>query len=400
MQPQRSGGIGPEGFTALSRDRRAVAASASPTRRDRPRLPGPIHGAGRGRAASSAPTDEAGAHVEIAKLEQQIQQLEIRGRSQPRATWTRAGPGASSAGPPSSTDGSKANRILRPNPSFSPAPVPNRCSMQPMKAPSGMQTELPTGCVLTPAESRRSVFLRLDPRLLAAQKNSRKSGKPSGRLLPSDRNWTVSGAHFGRRLPLSRFRPSKRRRIWLDRRGEAVEQLRTSAALRLQVNQSEDQIRFGERPGNGASCPRYQLRRYPSRLLEIGRRILQRETDARTQRRDLEREQKRLGRHRTKAERQRSDLADKARADWDRRWTTATTGLPVPTDAKPDSVQEVVRLLDTVAADSEQINELVHRIQAMERDDHDFSAAVAGNSGAIWRRLVKCGRVDHCQETL
>src|ERR1039458_3565459 len=107
----------------------------------------------------------------------------------------------------------------------------------------------------------------------------------------------------------------------------------------------------------------------------MGRRIVQRVNDARTQRRDLEREQKRLEDERANTERRRFEL-EQALADWERQWATATAGLPVPAEAKPDAVQEVVRLLDTVAADSEQSNALVHRIQTMERDDREFSAAV------------------------
>jgi uncharacterized protein YhaN len=163
---------------------------------------------------------------------------------------------------------------------------------------------------------------------------------------------------------------------WLDRRRDVVEQLRMAATLRQQVNQSEDQVRLAREALKTVLHPLdVAAEGTLAELVEMGRRIVERANDARTRSRDLEKEQKRLAAERTKAERQRADL-EQDRAEWDRHWATATTGLPVPAETKPGTVQEVVRLLDTVATDSEQINALAHRIRTMERDDHDFSAAV------------------------
>ncbi len=328
-------------------------------------------------------TDEADAHVEIAKLEQQIQQLENQG-----AVPTE-----------SELDQSRARRELgwtavkhrwlnaEPDTAAEPGFLSGTGSGQALDSAYEGSVRHADGI----ADGLRFDAGRVEKKVLwldqvargteeLAQTREAIKGAAAKRQ-ELDREWRALWA-LASIEPLS---PSEML-DWLDRRGEVVEQLRTSAALRQQVNQSEDQIRFGlEALKMALRALDIKSEGTLAELLEIGRGILQRENDARTQRRDLEREQKRLEVVRTRAERQRSDL-NKACADWDRQWATATTGLPVPADAKPDCVKEVVRLLDTVAADSEQINDLVHRIHAMERDDHDFSAAVteiAVRSGVV-----------------
>lgn len=163
---------------------------------------------------------------------------------------------------------------------------------------------------------------------------------------------------------------------WLDRRRDAIEQFRAANSLRQQVGDVEDQI------GKSQVALKHAIEALNvgtdgslAEFVEIGRRIVKRAEHDRTEKRDLEREQKRLDSESGKTEKRRSEL-EQALAKWSRDWAGTISGLPVPPGARPDAVQEVVRLLDAVAADSEQINALVHRIQTMERDDQGFSAAV------------------------
>ena len=109
--------------------------------------------------------------------------------------------------------------------------------------------------------------------------------------------------------------------------------------------------------------------------MQTGRGIVERGNQGRTRKRDAEKEQKRLEAERAKAEARRTELQDGI-ADWDKQWSAAIDGLPVPGGAKPDAVQEVVELLDEIAADSEQINGLIHRIETMQRDDQEYSTEV------------------------
>jgi uncharacterized protein YhaN len=318
-------------------------------------------------------TDGAGAHVGIAKLEQQIQQLENQGEVPTE----------------SDLDQSRARRELgwtavkhrwlngEPDTAAEPEFLSGTGSGQALDAAYEGAVRhadgIADGLRINAGRVEKKV-LWLDQVAHGAENLAQIRGaikEATARRQELDRDWRALWAPASIE-PLSPVEMLD----WLDRRAEVVEQLRTSAALRQQVNQSEDQIRLGREALKMAlHSLNINSEGTLAELLEMGRRIVQRGNDARTQRRDLEREQKRLQVDRTKAERQRSDL-DQARAEWDRQWATATTGLPVPADAEPDAVQEVVQLLDKVAADSEQINDLVHRIQTMERDDHDFSAAV------------------------
>lgn len=317
--------------------------------------------------------DEASAQAEIAELERKIQQLEDRGQVPTE----------------SDLDQSRARRELgwtavkhrwldgEPDAAAEPGFLSGASSEQPLDAAYEGAVRHADGI----ADGLRIHAGRVEKKVLWLEQLARGMEK-----LAQTRETTEGAA--ARRQELVRewsalWAPASIEPLspaemldWLDRRRDVVEQLRMAATLRRQVEQSEEQIRVGREALKTALRPLDVVGEGTlAELVEMGRRIVGRGNDARTRRRDLEREQKRLEVERTKAERQRSDL-EQARADWDRRWAAATTGLPVPAEAKPDAVQEVVRLLDTVATDSEQISAFAHRIQTMERDEHDFSAAV------------------------
>jgi uncharacterized protein YhaN len=163
---------------------------------------------------------------------------------------------------------------------------------------------------------------------------------------------------------------------WLDRRREAVENIRARTALKRQLSEVEAQSREA-REGLETALQAHNGTTVGSlaELAEIGRHIVERANEDRATRRDLEKERKRLESERAETEERRSEL-NLALAAWSRQWATAISGLPVLAEAKADAVQEVVRLLDAVAADSEQINALIHRIETIKRDDLEFSAEV------------------------
>ena len=318
-------------------------------------------------------TDEAGAHVEIAELERKIQELEDRGQVPTEIDLDR----------------SRARRELgwtavkhrwlngEPDAAAEPEFLSGAGAGQPLYAAYEGAVRHADGI----ADGLRIHAGRVEKKVLWLEQLARATEKlaqtrrtaeeAADRRQGLDREWRALWARASIE-PLSPVEMLD----WLDRRRDVVEELRTAAALRQQVNQSEDQIRLGREALRMALHPLDVTSEGTlAELVEMGRRIVQRVNDARTQRRDLEREQKRLEDERANTERRRFEL-EQALADWERQWATATAGLPVPAEAKPDAVQEVVRLLDTVAADSEQINALVHRIQTMERDDREFSAAV------------------------
>ena len=317
--------------------------------------------------------DEAGIQVEIAKLEQKIQQLEDQGEVPTE----------------SNLDQSRARRELgwaavkhrwlngEPNTTAEPEFLSGASSGQPLDTAYEGAVRHADGI----ADGLRIHAGRVEKKVLWLEQLARGTEK-----LAQTRRTTEKAADTRQELDrewralwtLASIEPLSPVEMldWLDRRRDVVEQLRMAAALRQQVNQSEDQIRLGREALKMALHPLdVTCEGTLAELVEMGRRIVERGNDARTRRRDLEREQKRLGVERKEPEQRRSEL-EQARADWYRKWATATTGLPVPGEAKPDTVQEVVRSLDAVAADSEQINSFAHRIETMERNDRDFSAAV------------------------
>jgi hypothetical protein len=170
---------------------------------------------------------------------------------------------------------------------------------------------------------------------------------------------------------------------WLERRRELIEQIRSVAALRLQVAGVGDLLRQRrETFASALAAARAPATGSLAELVETARRVVQRADENRTSRRDLDRERERLAREASKGERARADLETEL-SNWGRQWATAVAGLPVASDTKPETVQEVVRLLDAVAGDSEQIIGLTHRIGTMERDDHEFSTAVHGLAARV-----------------
>ncbi|MBS1854929.1 MAG: AAA family ATPase [Acidobacteria bacterium] len=163
---------------------------------------------------------------------------------------------------------------------------------------------------------------------------------------------------------------------WLEKRRNVVEVIEHAAELRRALTEAEGQIQtwrdslsaallaFGETAGGTLG-----------QLAQRAQSIVQVENETRSRRRELERDQRRLESERKKAEEHKANV-EGALGQWDRDWAEAVKGLPVPGGATPDTVQEVVRLLDEVATDADQINGLVHRIETMERDEKEFSASV------------------------
>ncbi len=163
---------------------------------------------------------------------------------------------------------------------------------------------------------------------------------------------------------------------WLEKRRDVVEGLLHAAELRRALTEAEGKIQiwrkaletalltFGEATGGTLS-----------ELAQRAQSVVQAENETRTKRRELERDQSKLESERKKAKEHQADV-EGALAQWGRDWAEAIKGLPVPFGVTPDTVQEVVRLLDEVATDAEQIKSLVHRIETMGRDEEEFSAEV------------------------
>jgi uncharacterized protein YhaN len=163
---------------------------------------------------------------------------------------------------------------------------------------------------------------------------------------------------------------------WLEARRDVVDALRNAGGFRRDLAETEAQLRSWQEALEAALASlQANATGSLAELIHEARNIVERADDTRIRRRDLEKEQRRLESERLKVEARRSQLQD-AIADWDKQWAAAVDGLPVPEGAKPDTVQEVVRLLDEIAADAEQINGLIHRIETMQRDDEAFSAEV------------------------
>lgn len=188
---------------------------------------------------------------------------------------------------------------------------------------------------------------------------------------------------------------------WLETRRDVIEELRTAATLRRELTEAEEQL------GSWRNALQAALTSLTAsttgalaELIQTGLGIVERGNQARTLKRDLEKEDKRLEAERVRADTRRAELQD-AIADWDKQWSAAINGLPVPTGAKPDAVQEVVELLDEIAADSEQINGLIHRIETMQRDDQDYLTEVgkiAARSGIAFEdanALIMIKKLHH-----
>lgn len=163
---------------------------------------------------------------------------------------------------------------------------------------------------------------------------------------------------------------------WLEARRDVVNALRGAAALRRDLAETEGQLDSWREALTAALASLPAPGTGPvAGLIAEARNIVERAQTTRVRKRDLEKEQKRLESERVKAEGRRLHFQN-AIADWDKQWAVAVDGLPVPAGAKPDAVQTVVRLLDEIAADAEQINGLIHRIETMQRDDEAFSEDV------------------------
>jgi uncharacterized protein YhaN len=163
---------------------------------------------------------------------------------------------------------------------------------------------------------------------------------------------------------------------WLERRRDTVEKFRVAVSLKRQVDDLQDLV------SGLHSALKHALEGFTddtdrplAELVEHARRVVNHAEANRTRTRDLDLEQKRLKSELAQAELRWIEL-EQTMAAWSGDWACAIKGLPVPPEAKPDVVLEVVRLLDTIATDSEQINALAHRIHTMKKDDQEFSAAV------------------------
>ena len=164
---------------------------------------------------------------------------------------------------------------------------------------------------------------------------------------------------------------------WLDRRRDLVNAMHDAASLRHDLTETEARLDSWQEELTGiletlkapATGSMYEL-------IQTARRIVEEAKAARLRKRDLEKERRRLDSELVKAEKRRAEFQGATR-NWDTQWASAIEGLPVPAGVKPDAVKEVVRLLDEIARDSEEINGLVHRIETMRQDDEEFSAAVS-----------------------
>ena len=164
---------------------------------------------------------------------------------------------------------------------------------------------------------------------------------------------------------------------WLDSRRQVVEQLQHASSQKRELTQSESHVdtwlvalkaallAIGESDRGGTLDD----------MVRRARKIVQVATEVKTKKRDLEMDEHRLKTEQSNTERHLADLKREV-ADWEKLWAAAITGLPVKPEALPDAVLEVVRLLDEVTTDAEQMSGLVHRIETMERDEREFSSEV------------------------
>jgi uncharacterized protein YhaN len=168
---------------------------------------------------------------------------------------------------------------------------------------------------------------------------------------------------------------------WVDARREVVDQWQRASGFRRELTGSEGQF---ENWRAALAAALLALREPTEGSVEglalRARDIVQASSNLHTKKRDLENEERRLGGEQVRAERHQCDLEAQL-ADWKRKWAEAVKGLPIPAGAQPEAAQEVVRLLDDISTDAEQIYKLVHRIDTMERNEREFSADV-GNIAA------------------
>lgn len=163
---------------------------------------------------------------------------------------------------------------------------------------------------------------------------------------------------------------------WLEARRDVIEALRNAAALKADLSQAEAQLQTWRAALEAALAPfGISVTGVLAEVIQAAREIVERANKARTRRRDLENEHKRLRSEQAKAAKRRSELQESL-DKWQAEWASAIQDLPVPAGAMPDAVQAVVDLLDEIAAAAEQINGLVHRIETMRRDDGEYSTQV------------------------